>query len=145
MRHTVKEQGELGVVASRLIDAVILRGAPYVLLFTGDLGVGKTTLVQEIGKQLGVREHITSPTFVLMKSYAISLHKVLRTLSHIDLYRIEDEEEVSVLDLPALFSDTTRLTCIEWPERAPGKLPNQGLLVTLSIQGDGTRTITYDD
>ncbi len=144
MHYVVENLDELERVAADILHRLEMQGAPHVLLLTGDLGVGKTTLVQKLGALLGVSLPITSPTLVLMKSYVCS-HSMFTSLTHIDLYRIEDPSEVQVLTLPELYNDATRLICIEWPERAPGAVPPDALLVTLTLMPDGSRTITYAD
>lgn len=87
-----------------------------VLDLKGDLGAGKTTLVQMIGKELGVIEAMQSPTFVIMKSYKTTNPR-FNTLVHIDAYRIEDIQEIKILRLEEVFADPTNLICIEWAEK----------------------------
>ena len=68
----------------------ILRNVPNkTLLFYGTMGVGKTTLIKELSKQLGVTDVINSPTFSLVNEYEIMNDKIY----HFDFYRIKSEEE----------------------------------------------------
>lgn len=94
-----------------------------VVALIGELGSGKTTFVQGLGKALGIKEKITSPTFLLLKSYPIANHPQFNNLIHVDLYRIYSWDEVSELDLEELWKEPTNLVVIEWAERINGHLP----------------------
>ncbi len=108
----------------------------HALLVTlvGDLGAGKTTLVQALAKKLGITESVLSPTYVIMKSYDISNSR-FKKLVHIDLYRLDKPEELSALKLGAVLADPANLVCIEWPERAGTLLPRPDLTLYLSSDG----------
>ena len=91
--------------------AGVLRRGDLVVL-TGDLGAGKTTLTQGIGAGLGVRGDITSPTFVIAR-----VHAPLGAgpaLVHVDAYRLDSLAEVDDLDLDASLADS--VTVVEWGE-----------------------------
>lgn len=95
-----------------------------IVLLSGDLGTGKTCLTQGIGRGLDCRAPITSPSFVLMNEY-MGREK----LFHVDLYRIEDVEDLDELglwDYPE-----KGILVIEWPERGAELLPGDGLVVEL--------------
>lgn len=101
----------------------VLRKGDIVLL-SGDLGTGKTCLTQGIGRGLDCRAPVNSPSFVLMNEY-----EGRETLFHVDLYRIEDVEE---LDELGLWDYAERgILVIEWPERGAALLPGDGLVVEL--------------
>lgn len=88
------------------------------VLLQGDLGSGKTTFVQGVGRALGVQRHVTSPTFALVHEYRVA-HPEIDTLVHVDLYRLRDVDTSTLADLgldEALKNPRT-LVCIEWPER----------------------------
>jgi len=134
----------MGGVASNLLRE--LASAPKetaaVITLTGNLGAGKTTLVQSIARALGVSEVVTSPTFVVMKSYQTT-HAVFTTLVHIDAYRIDDVAELEVLHFKELLATQNTLICIEWPERIMNAIPNGPIEVSLDLNPAGTRTISY--
>jgi tRNA threonylcarbamoyladenosine biosynthesis protein TsaE len=95
-----------------------------IVLLSGDLGTGKTCLAQGIGRGLACEGSVNSPSFVLMKEYAGR-----ETLFHVDLYRVEDVEE---LDDLGLWDYAERgVLVIEWPERGAELLPGDGLVVEL--------------
>ena len=97
------------------------------VVLTGDLGAGKTTLTQGIGAGLGVREEITSPTFVIAR-----VHPPLRKgpcLVHVDAYRLTSLAEVDDLDLDASLEDS--VTVVEWGEGLVEELADNRLEVRL--------------
>jgi tRNA threonylcarbamoyladenosine biosynthesis protein TsaE len=97
-----------------------------VLCLTGELGTGKTCLIQGIGQGLGVAERITSPTFTLVNEY----HGGRLTLYHVDLYRIVDAKAALTFGLDDyLYGDG--VCAIEWAERVQDIWPEEYLYVGL--------------
>lgn len=90
--------------------ARILR-AGDLLLFTGEIGSGKTTFIQFLAKDLGVKELVTSPTFVLHTLYESG--RIL--LSHVDLYRLNTDAEVESFGFEDYYD--TAVTAVEWADR----------------------------
>jgi tRNA threonylcarbamoyladenosine biosynthesis protein TsaE len=93
-----------------------------VIALTGDLGVGKTTLTKAIARGLGIKEVITSPTFILMRQYSGGR----LPLYHFDMYRIEDEEEIHELGFIDYFY-MDGVCVIEWADKIWGSLPKHML------------------
>ncbi|MDQ6926440.1 MAG: tRNA (adenosine(37)-N6)-threonylcarbamoyltransferase complex ATPase subunit type 1 TsaE [Candidatus Eremiobacteraeota bacterium] len=93
--------------------------APLVVALGGELGAGKTTLVQAICRGYGVTEPVTSPTFALVHEYASSRGGVW----HADLYRLRGPGELDALGWDELIT-SDRLGLIEWPARACDRLPS---------------------
>ena len=94
---------------------------PVVILLKGELGGGKTVFVKAIAKAMGVKERVTSPTFILYNSYKIrfkieDLRFMNGTLLHWDLYRIEDSKELETIGFWEIIKKAN-IVCIEWPER----------------------------
>lgn len=112
-----------------------------VLGLIGDLGVGKTTFVQLLAKALGVTEVVTSPTYLIMRSYETQ-HPLFTTLVHIDAYRIEDLSELAPLRFSEVLAAPGTLVCIEWADRLTEALPQNTTYLTFTLQTDGVRTIT---
>ncbi len=104
-----------------------------IVLLSGELGAGKTCLTQGIGRGLSCDGQVNSPSFVLMNEYAGR-----ETLYHVDLYRIEDVEELDELGLWD-YAEKGVLV-IEWPERGAELLPGDGLVVELASGGLGPRS-----
>ncbi len=100
-----------------------------IIALSGELGAGKTFLVQEICKALGITEYVNSPSYVLMNIY-----QGLFPIYHLDLYRLQAEEEVLELGVDELFD--TGITFIEWPEIAERILPPQTTWISIRVSED---------
>lgn len=112
-----------------------------VVTLQGDLGAGKTTFTQELGRILNINEPITSPTFTIMKQYEL-VHKNFNLLVHIDAYRINDENEVGPLRLYEIFQRPQTIICVEWPEQIPTIIPDAAVRLKLKISKDDVRIVT---
>lgn len=111
--------------------------AGSVILLEGDLGSGKTTLVQGIGEGLGITEAIVSPTFTLINEYIGRL-----PLYHLDLYRLQPQE-VTALNLASYWEGVEfelGIVAIEWAERLDYKPPSY-LQICLRYGDDGDRLV----
>lgn len=116
-----------------------LSGSEIICLH-GELGTGKTVLAKGLGKGLGVREEITSPTFTLIQEYGTS--RGFRFV-HMDLYRLRDIGEAEAVGIPDYF-DGSGVCLLEWPEILEDYLPNDRLDVYITGCGDGPRSICLD-
>lgn len=105
-----------------------------VVLIEGELGVGKTTFVAGLAEGLGVEEPITSPTFILMRTYP-----GLLALTHADVYRVETLAEIEDLELTEAARDGVLV--VEWGTAIEQWMPPDHLVVRIAFQGDDTRTI----
>ena len=116
--------------------ATLLQPRDTVIL-TGDLGAGKTTLVQGIGLGLGVVDHVASPTFTLVREYSGRLD-----VAHVDVYRLERVQDVVDLALDEL-GGPERVILVEWGDAVQDLLPEDRLRVQLTTdRGDAeTRRI----
>jgi tRNA threonylcarbamoyladenosine biosynthesis protein TsaE len=110
-----------------------------VVLLSGDLGAGKTTLVRGACRALGVTGPVTSPTFTIGQRYEGGRLPI----SHLDLYRLQTLEG----EEPALLDDylgSNGVTFVEWPAAGAGQLDRPALQVRLSHQGEERRRIEVD-
>ena len=108
-----------------------------ILLFYGEMGVGKTTLIKEICKVLGVEDVASSPTFSLVNEYLTNNNE---TVYHFDFYRIEDEEEAYDMGIEDyLYSNNWCL--IEWPENIKNLVPLETVDVKITLLNNGQRNI----
>ncbi len=117
--ETAEQTREVGEAIASLLqprDTVVL---------TGDLGAGKTTLVQGIGRGLGVEDHVASPTFTLVREYAGRLD-----VAHVDVYRLERVQDVVDLALDEL-GGPERVLLVEWGDAVSDLLPEDRLRVEL--------------
>ena len=98
------------IVTKHLLPEV---AAGRIFTFTGFLGAGKTTLIKEFIRQLGVVEDVTSPTFAYVNTYqapqGVRIH-------HFDLYRVESIEQFLELGFDEYLRDSNGICLIEWPE-----------------------------
>ena len=127
-----------------LISALLAECADQervVICLHGELGAGKTTFTQELGKYLGVQERITSPTFGIMNRYEVSESTGFDQLVHIDAYRIEHPDEVGPLRLEELFTQPRTIFCVEWPENIAEILPSEKVTVRIEIGEGEERTV----
>lgn len=108
-----------------------------VLLFYGEMGVGKTTLIKEICKEFGVNDTTHSPTFSLVNEYQTTNNT---TIYHFDFYRIKNEEEAYDIGIEDyLYSNNWCL--VEWAENVKNLLPLKTVSVHISLLENGTRNI----
>jgi tRNA threonylcarbamoyladenosine biosynthesis protein TsaE len=131
--HGADETAQLG----RRIGAMLKTGD--VVLLSGRLGTGKTTLAQGIAAGMGIRDYVTSPTFTLVNEYRPS-RPGGAVLYHADLYRIGAADEAFDLLLDEYGQDG--VTVVEWAERAPQATPTEHLLVVLEATSDSDRTVS---
>ena len=99
-----------------------------VLALTGELGSGKTTFTKALGKALGIRGTITSPTFVMMQQYqtgSTNAQGQALWLYHLDLYRTKDFKEVAGLGIQQYWGHPQTITVIEWADKIVKELPKQ--------------------
>ena len=116
------------------------RDGAFVIALHGDLGAGKTTLVQTIGEALGITGSITSPTYIIMKQYDTEDER-FTSLIHMDAYRIETIAELKPLRFKEMLAAQNTLFCIEWAERVASVLPPHTLTINLTISSEDTRTV----
>ena len=131
--HGAEQTRRLGAHLGTLLD----RGD--LVLLDGEFGTGKTTFTQGIAQGLGIdARYVNSPTFTL-----INEHRGARAdLYHIDLYRLQGDEQVATLGLDD-YLEGEGVTVIEWPEGATHWLPTEYLLVKLSHLNETKRTLRF--
>jgi tRNA threonylcarbamoyladenosine biosynthesis protein TsaE len=119
-------------VAKQLLENVSAK----TLLFYGDMGVGKTTLIKAIVKALGSQDIVTSPTFAIINQYQSQEDPIY----HFDFYRINDIEEAYNFGIEDyLYSNNWCI--IEWPERIQDILPKYADRIDLVLNPDNSRTL----
>ena len=122
---------------SEIASEIIVSTKNKTLLFYGEMGVGKTTLIKEICKELGVLDNISSPTFSLVNEYQTQKNE---KVFHFDFYRIDDENEALDMGIEEYFYNND-WCLIEWPENIKNLLPLDALEIHLTILDDGKRNI----
>jgi tRNA threonylcarbamoyladenosine biosynthesis protein TsaE len=118
------------------------RTTATIITFSGELGAGKTTITKELAKQLGIKENVVSPTFVIMKIYNTKDIK-FKKLIHIDAYRLDKSEELLRLGWEEIISNKDNLIVVEWPERVSDCFPRDVIPLKLEHNDENTRTIKF--
>ena len=121
---SAQQMQDLGRVIAQTAEAHDL------LLLNGDLGAGKTTLTQGIGRALGIKRPVKSPTFTIVREYP----EARLPLYHMDFYRLEDDD-LSSIDLNAYLAEPG-IVVIEWPEIVQEQLPETFLEITIKRVDD---------
>lgn len=144
---TTASPEETQALAAQIADRAAVfpfKGASVIAL-EGELGAGKTTLVQSIAKHLGVKEFIKSPTFVLMKQYKFKNQQLpVCNLYHLDCYRLRDEKDLETLGLKKIFDDKENLVLIEWSDRVQKILPLPHMTIHIDHIGENKRRIAIN-
>ncbi len=133
-----KELADLDAVASALLS--IGHNIP-VWLFHGHMGAGKTTLIKELCKQLGIKSVVQSPTFALVNEYASEAQRIIY---HFDFYRIKYETEALDMGIEEYF-DSGNQCFVEWPEKIQSLWPLHYLNLNLMLEEDGQRTLLVSE
>ena len=108
------------------------------LLFYGDMGAGKTTLIKELVKALGVRDVASSPTFSLVNHYESAKGSVY----HFDFYRIDDETEALDMGIED-YLDSGSWNLIEWPEKIENLLGENTQKLSIMVENENTRKLKF--
>ena len=125
---------ELPEVADAVIEALDGRS---VVVFRGEMGAGKTTLIREILARLGSEDNVTSPTFAIVNQYTTA---DCRPVYHFDFYRIDRIEEAYDFGYEEYFYSGDPCL-VEWPEKIEELLPDDTMTVRIRVDGPGQRTL----
>lgn len=146
MVKTITSLQDLAAEARALIENLKPREDRATLItLSGELGAGKTAFTKAIAEALGVGEPVTSPTFVLLKGYLLPEDAPFTHLLHIDAYRLKGGDELGALGFEEAMRTPQNLIILEWPECVREALPIPALHITLTLQEDGSRTLSYQN
>ena len=144
MKQEVKSIDELKQFAEEFLKIFTPQQDQATLVgLSGELGSGKTTFTQCVAQSLGILERVISPTFIIMKNYALEGHS-FDQLIHIDAYRLESGEELQVLGWERMSKNPKNLILIEWPERVTDILPKNMQTIHFTHKNETTRIIETD-
>lgn len=124
---------EINAVAQQILE----QNPNKVILFNGEMGVGKTTLIKALTKEMGVSDVTSSPTFSLVNEYQTTNNQIVY---HFDFYRLNNE--IEALDMGAdeyLYSGNWCF--IEWGEKIPNLIPDLHSTISISLLSDGKRLL----
>lgn len=142
------------ILAQELLKSNLKNEQALVIGLEGDLGGGKTTFVQGVAQGLGIKEQITSPSFVLIKKYRIRFgvadeslrpNANFRSLFHIDCYRLNKPQELLELDFEEIIKNSKNLVVIEWAEKVKEILPKDTLILQFKFINENKRSIIMNN
>lgn len=132
---TLEETKEL---AQKFAQSVVKNGV-FVCLY-GEIGAGKTAFVKLVAEALGVKERVTSPSFVILNEY----HSAKIPIYHFDLYRLEDEGIKTILDELREYSQGKILTFVEWAEFSQDEVPFNHIQINVTYDNEDARKYSFN-
>lgn len=105
------------------------------------MGAGKTTLIRALCQRWGALDTVTSPTFAILNIYAT---KSGISIQHMDLYRLNSQEDALSIGLHEALQTPESITVIEWPDLVEDWLPANTMWITIEVRPDESRRITID-
>lgn len=122
---------------NQVAQEVLKQNPEKVILFNGDMGVGKTTFIKALSKALGVKDATSSPTFSLVNEYEAENRKIVY---HFDVYRLKNEAEAYDMGIDEyLYSG--EWCFIEWAEKIPSLIPQQHSIINIKLMPNGNRKL----
>ena len=125
------------LLAERFAKLIMEKGC-FINLY-GEIGAGKTALVRLTAEALGVKEKVTSPSFVILNEY----HSTTIPIYHFDLYRLEHTGISSITDELREYSDGKKITFVEWAEFSQGELPFERIEINVTYDNDDSRIYEF--
>lgn len=149
MNYVSQSPGQTKKIAAALVKKVIKAGlgkAALVIALEGELGTGKTTFIKGLAKALGIKQKISSPTFILLKIYKLKT-KRFSHLVHLDAYRLKNYKDLRPLGFEELATEPKNIILIEWADRVKNILPLPRITIRIDHFGnkDKKRTIQIND
>lgn len=134
---TCKTLEETKDLAENFAQLVVKNGS-FVSLY-GEIGAGKTAFVKLVADALGVKERVTSPSFVILNEY----HSAQIPIYHFDLYRLENEGVKTILDELREYSEGKILTFVEWAEFSQDEIPFNHIQINVTYEEDDARKYSF--
>lgn len=125
--------------AKRLLEAI---GDRRHISLRGPMGAGKTTLIAELCRQLGMSDEASSPTFSIVNEYTNPTRD--RRVFHFDFYRLDGERDAMEIGVYDYF-ESGDLCLMEWSENIGPAIPDDTLYIDITVEDDGSRTFTLSD
>jgi tRNA threonylcarbamoyladenosine biosynthesis protein TsaE len=144
VRSEQEMRNQAAFFVKNLLSSKGYSGCACIIGLRGDLGSGKTTFVRGVARALGVRQTVTSPTFVVEKVYKLK-NQPFNYLIHIDAYRLEKGEELLHLGWEETSKDPKNLIFVEWPENVEKVLPPHYLNIEFQNISEKKRKIKFRD
>ncbi len=123
----------------------LLKGGAIIALY-GELGSGKTTFTNYLVKALNIDSRVQSPTFVLLRKYVNkNTEAVIKSVNHLDLYRLTSLEEIIDIGLDEILEEKNAITLIEWPEVAEPLLPKNCIKMKFEVVSEFERKVYVEN
>jgi tRNA threonylcarbamoyladenosine biosynthesis protein TsaE len=143
MQISEREKVFTNVVKEELTDLAVtllkLGGSRKIWLLEGEMGAGKTTLIKELGRQLGVIDVMNSPTFSIVNEYRTHSDE---KIYHFDFYRLKQEVEAVNIGVDEYFYSGS-YCFIEWPDKIPNLIPDAVVRIKIEPTNEKSRTIHF--
>lgn len=139
MEINISSLDQIHEAARQFVEAM---GNSTVFAFYGKMGAGKTTFIKAVCEELGVSDVITSPTFAIVNEYRSD--RTGELIYHFDFYRIKKLEEVYDMGYEDYFYSGA-VCFIEWPELIEELLPEDAIRITIDVNEEGQRTLTWTE
>lgn len=148
---TPKETQKVAKMLAKEILGLEGRKMALVIALNGELGAGKTTFTQGFVAGLGIKEEISSPTFLIMKKVELREHKIqaknrepktnFKNLYHLDCYRLKNEKDLADLGMKEILADPENIVLIEWAERVKKILPKDNIKINFKYKNQKEREL----
>lgn len=136
-KHTCKTIEDTKILAYKFAELVKDKGC-FINLF-GEIGAGKTAFVKLVAEALGIKEKVTSPSFVILNEY----HSASIPVYHFDLYRLEHVGIATITEELRAYSEGKKITFVEWAEFSQGELPFERLEIDVTYDDDDSRIYEF--
>ena len=123
---------------SEVANKIIAQNPKKTILVYGEMGVGKTTLIKQMCKNIGVQQATSSPTFSLVNEYQTIDNQLIY---HFDLYRLEQESEALDMGIEEYLYSGNRCF-IEWAEKIPNLIPIEHSIINIELLNNGLRKLS---
>jgi len=151
MKKILKNLEEMEKLATEIANKIYSAPVPVnldkatVLALYGDLGSGKTTFTKSFISAFGVKQTVTSPTFVIEKIYKLpNGNKNFKNIIHIDAYRLNSGEEMKDLGWDKISNDPKNIILIEWPEKIADILPKNIKKIEFKFIDEDKREVSFE-
>lgn len=142
LAKNIKDTNKIAkIFLHKLLKSKKKRPGALVVGLSGELGAGKTAFTKLVAKHLGIKNKVSSPTYVIMKKYVIhsSKSKTPKFFFHLDAYRLKTEKELLSLGWAEMIKDQEHLIFIEWPENVWKAMPQGARFVYIKSDKNSYR------
>ena len=135
-----KSIAETTKIAKDLALKILRKEGTKIIALEGELGAGKTAFTKALAKALGIKNKITSPTFVILKRYPLASTQSF--FYHIDAYRLKSYKDLEKMDIKQIIGDNSHIIVIEWADRVAEILPSNTIKIHIDHVNASTRKFT---